>query len=167
MSFFHNPTFPLLSHSPLNLSSQCPRMSGGLMTPWWLSPCCVDLNCSSSPFLLSLSVPPFFLTFPPIFFHPSWCPFSSVHLLPLHCLFLTLSFCSLFSSPEEEVENFDVSSLQEEALRNIEADSYWCMSKLLDGIQVSMSERGCSLCQNKLIKIPTNTYIEYMLSLPL
>uniref|UniRef100_A0AAX7V5T7 Rab-GAP TBC domain-containing protein n=1 Tax=Astatotilapia calliptera TaxID=8154 RepID=A0AAX7V5T7_ASTCA len=33
------------------------------------------------------------------------------------------------------LENFDVSSLQEEALRNIEADSFWCMSKLLDGIQ--------------------------------
>ncbi|KAK3518076.1 hypothetical protein QTP70_033298 [Hemibagrus guttatus] len=38
-------------------------------------------------------------------------------------------------SAEEEVENFDVSSLQEEVLRNIEADSFWCMSKLLDGIQ--------------------------------
>ncbi|MBN3275231.1 TB22B protein, partial [Polyodon spathula] len=36
---------------------------------------------------------------------------------------------------EEEVENFDVSSLPEEVLRNIEADSFWCMSKLLDGIQ--------------------------------
>ncbi|XP_051547534.1 TBC1 domain family member 22A isoform X1 [Myxocyprinus asiaticus] len=36
---------------------------------------------------------------------------------------------------EEEVENFNVSSLQEEVLRNIEADSFWCMSKLLDGIQ--------------------------------
>ncbi|XP_034623019.1 TBC1 domain family member 22A isoform X2 [Trachemys scripta elegans] len=36
---------------------------------------------------------------------------------------------------EEEVENFDVSSLPEEVLQNIEADSYWCMSKLLDGIQ--------------------------------
>ncbi|KAM7182114.1 TBC1 domain family member 22A isoform 2-T2 [Macrochelys suwanniensis] len=35
----------------------------------------------------------------------------------------------------EEVENFDVSSLPEEVLQNIEADSYWCMSKLLDGIQ--------------------------------
>uniref|UniRef100_A0A8C8DLQ9 TBC1 domain family, member 22a n=1 Tax=Oryzias sinensis TaxID=183150 RepID=A0A8C8DLQ9_9TELE len=44
----------------------------------------------------------------------------------------------LFEYIEEEVENFDVSSLQEEALRNIEADSFWCMSKLLDGIQVSM-----------------------------
>uniref|UniRef100_A0A803J5Y6 TBC1 domain family member 22A n=1 Tax=Xenopus tropicalis TaxID=8364 RepID=A0A803J5Y6_XENTR len=36
---------------------------------------------------------------------------------------------------EVEVENADVSSLPEEVLRNIEADSYWCMSKLLDGIQ--------------------------------
>lgn len=36
---------------------------------------------------------------------------------------------------EEEVENFDVSSLPTEVLQNIEADSFWCMSKLLDGIQ--------------------------------
>lgn len=48
---------------------------------------------------------------------------------------LLLFFFSL--SAEEEVENFDVSSLQEEVLRNIEADSFWCMSKLLDGIQVN------------------------------
>ncbi|KAK1167056.1 TBC1 domain family member 22A isoform X4 [Acipenser oxyrinchus oxyrinchus] len=41
----------------------------------------------------------------------------------------------VFEYIEEEVENFDVSSLPEEVLRNIEADSFWCMSKLLDGIQ--------------------------------
>ncbi|XP_062339276.1 LOW QUALITY PROTEIN: TBC1 domain family member 22A [Osmerus eperlanus] len=41
----------------------------------------------------------------------------------------------VFEYIEEEVENFDVSSLEETALRNIEADSFWCMSKLLDGIQ--------------------------------
>ncbi|XP_039618077.1 TBC1 domain family member 22A [Polypterus senegalus] len=41
----------------------------------------------------------------------------------------------VFEYIEDEVENFDVSSLPEEALRNIEADSFWCMSKLLDGIQ--------------------------------
>ncbi|XP_065119515.1 TBC1 domain family member 22A isoform X2 [Paramisgurnus dabryanus] len=41
----------------------------------------------------------------------------------------------VFEYIEEEVENFNVSSLQEEVLRNIEADSFWCMSKLLDGIQ--------------------------------
>ncbi|XP_068132425.1 TBC1 domain family member 22A-like isoform X1 [Hyperolius riggenbachi] len=44
-------------------------------------------------------------------------------------------FLSDFIAEEEDVENVDVSSLPEEVLRNIEADSYWCMSKLLDGIQ--------------------------------
>nr|XP_033814605.1 TBC1 domain family member 22A isoform X1 [Geotrypetes seraphini] len=44
-------------------------------------------------------------------------------------------FIGDYIGTEEEVENFDVSSLSEEVLRNIEADSYWCMSKLLDGIQ--------------------------------
>lgn len=51
-------------------------------------------------------------------------------------ILLSLLFV-FFLSSEEEVENFDVSSLQEEVLRNIEADSFWCMSKLLDGIQVN------------------------------
>uniref|UniRef100_A0A8C8DLQ7 TBC1 domain family, member 22a n=1 Tax=Oryzias sinensis TaxID=183150 RepID=A0A8C8DLQ7_9TELE len=50
----------------------------------------------------------------------------------------------LFEYIEEEVENFDVSSLQEEALRNIEADSFWCMSKLLDGIQGTEEEPSTS-----------------------
>ncbi|XP_032898438.1 TBC1 domain family member 22B isoform X5 [Amblyraja radiata] len=36
---------------------------------------------------------------------------------------------------EEDVENFDVTNLSETVQRNIEADSFWCMSKLLDGIQ--------------------------------
>uniref|UniRef100_A0A8C5PDG0 TBC1 domain family member 22A n=2 Tax=Leptobrachium leishanense TaxID=445787 RepID=A0A8C5PDG0_9ANUR len=44
-------------------------------------------------------------------------------------------FIGDYVAEEEDVENFDVSSLPEEVLRNIEADSYWCMSKLLDGIQ--------------------------------
>ncbi|XP_007569813.1 TBC1 domain family member 22B isoform X2 [Poecilia latipinna] len=35
----------------------------------------------------------------------------------------------------EDVENFDVAALPLETQRNIEADSFWCMSKLLDGIQ--------------------------------
>lgn len=46
-------------------------------------------------------------------------------------------FSFLFYLTEEEVENFDVSSLPPEMLQNIEADSFWCMSKLLDGIQVT------------------------------
>uniref|UniRef100_A0A8C9ET47 Rab-GAP TBC domain-containing protein n=1 Tax=Pavo cristatus TaxID=9049 RepID=A0A8C9ET47_PAVCR len=49
--------------------------------------------------------------------------------------FIDLSSLSFPETEEEEVENFDVSSLPEEVLQNIEADSYWCMSKLLDGIQ--------------------------------
>ena len=36
-----------------------------------------------------------------------------------------------------EVENFDVSKLPEEQRNNVEADSYWCMSKFLDSIQVN------------------------------
>ncbi|XP_021565185.1 TBC1 domain family member 22A-like [Carlito syrichta] len=35
----------------------------------------------------------------------------------------------------EEVDTVDVSSVPAEVLHNIEADTYWCMSKLLDGIQ--------------------------------
>ncbi|XP_072292292.1 TBC1 domain family member 22B-like isoform X2 [Eucyclogobius newberryi] len=36
---------------------------------------------------------------------------------------------------EDDMENFDVAALPLETRRNIEADSFWCMSKLLDGIQ--------------------------------
>ncbi|XP_023682484.1 TBC1 domain family member 22B isoform X1 [Paramormyrops kingsleyae] len=36
---------------------------------------------------------------------------------------------------EEDVENFEVSALPLDTQRNIEADSFWCLSKLLDGIQ--------------------------------
>lgn len=36
---------------------------------------------------------------------------------------------------EDDVENFDVGTLSPETLKNIEADSFWSMSKLLDGIQ--------------------------------
>lgn len=35
----------------------------------------------------------------------------------------------------DDMENFDVAALPLETQRNIEADSFWCMSKLLDGIQ--------------------------------
>ncbi|KAM5180294.1 TBC1 domain family member 22B isoform 1-T1 [Mantella aurantiaca] len=36
---------------------------------------------------------------------------------------------------EDDVENFDMSSLSPDTLKNIEADSFWSISKLLDGIQ--------------------------------
>ncbi|TKC41714.1 hypothetical protein EI555_005015, partial [Monodon monoceros] len=65
-----------------------------------------------------------------------------VHLTPnsaLPILFLPTwqdlwtFFTSCFT--EEDVENFDVTNLSQDMLRSIEADSFWCMSKLLDGIQ--------------------------------
>ncbi|GBL76357.1 TBC1 domain family member 22B, partial [Araneus ventricosus] len=34
-----------------------------------------------------------------------------------------------------DVESYDVSQLSSDALQQVEADSYWCMAKLLDGIQ--------------------------------
>lgn len=34
-----------------------------------------------------------------------------------------------------DVESFDVSKLNADDLQQVEADSYWCMAKLLDGIQ--------------------------------
>ncbi|CAN8018761.1 unnamed protein product [Ixodes persulcatus] len=36
---------------------------------------------------------------------------------------------------DQEVETFDVTQLEPVVLQDIEADSFWCMSKLLDGIQ--------------------------------
>ncbi|XP_065743208.1 TBC1 domain family member 22A isoform X2 [Phocoena phocoena] len=36
---------------------------------------------------------------------------------------------------EEDVDTADVSCVPADALRNVEADTYWCMSRLLDGIQ--------------------------------
>lgn len=58
------------------------------------------------------------------------------------CVYLTWLIASCifhdwFCTDQEDVDEVDVSSVPEEVLRNIEADTYWCMSKLLDGIQVS------------------------------
>lgn len=36
---------------------------------------------------------------------------------------------------DADVENYDVSKLFPDALKQVEADSYWCFAKLLDGIQ--------------------------------
>lgn len=36
---------------------------------------------------------------------------------------------------DADVENYDVSKLLPDDLQQVEADSYWCMAKLLDGIQ--------------------------------
>lgn len=57
---------------------------------------------------------------------------------------------TLFS--DVNVENFDVTQLPDNTLRNIEADSYWCASKLLDGIQdnYTFAQPGIQLKVNAL-----------------
>ena len=47
--------------------------------------------------------------------------------------------CFVFLTVDGDLENHDVSQLPKETLDTIEADSFWCMSKLLDGIQVMYS----------------------------
>ncbi len=47
----------------------------------------------------------------------------------------------LFIIPDGDLENHDVSQLSQETLDTIEADTFWCMSKLLDGIQVHGKRR--------------------------
>ncbi|XP_037629663.1 TBC1 domain family member 22B isoform X3 [Sebastes umbrosus] len=48
---------------------------------------------------------------------------------------VTPFFVVFLSEFVKDVENFEVSVLPLDTQRNIEADSFWCMSKLLDGIQ--------------------------------
>ncbi|XP_055417624.1 TBC1 domain family member 22A isoform X3 [Bubalus kerabau] len=36
---------------------------------------------------------------------------------------------------DEDADSADISRVPEDVLRNVEADTYWCMSRLLDGIQ--------------------------------
>ncbi|KAG8187702.1 hypothetical protein JTE90_000168 [Oedothorax gibbosus] len=44
-------------------------------------------------------------------------------------------FLQDFVPPDADVESYDVSQLSADSLQQVEADSYWCMAKLLDGIQ--------------------------------
>lgn len=44
-------------------------------------------------------------------------------------------FLSEYIANDLEIENCDVSTLPEQELQVVEADSFWCFSKLLDGIQ--------------------------------
>ncbi len=51
-----------------------------------------------------------------------------------------------------EVETFEVSKLPEDQRNSIEADSYWCMTKFLDSIQVNyiFAQTGIQEKVNKL-----------------
>lgn len=43
--------------------------------------------------------------------------------------------CITFSLTEENLDTYEVEQVSEEDRAVVEADSFWCMSKLLDGIQ--------------------------------
>ena len=51
--------------------------------------------------------------------------------------FEDVNFAFIFDTNSDGgLEDHDVSKLSKDILDTIEADSFWCMSKLLDGIQV-------------------------------
>ena len=55
----------------------------------------------------------------------------------INCILLYSSLIFNLDFSDVEVETFEVDSLAVDQRNNIEADSYWCMSKFLDSIQVN------------------------------
>jgi len=53
------------------------------------------------------------------------------------CFLFSMNMATyLFCVGEEcDVETYDVTKLSESTLEDMEADTFWCMNKLLDGIQ--------------------------------
>lgn len=51
-------------------------------------------------------------------------------------LFLIINIVANAWTLEGDVERTDVDSISQETLNEVEADCFWCLSKLLDGIQV-------------------------------
>ena len=68
---------------------------------------------------------------------PSYSSFKNLTDAPGNDFVSISSFCSIFLE-DGDLENHDVSGLSQDTLDTIEADSFWCMSKLLDGIQVNL-----------------------------
>ncbi|XP_052678709.1 TBC1 domain family member 22B-like isoform X1 [Crassostrea angulata] len=77
-------------------------------------------------------------------------------------------FLSEFIENDVESENFEVSQLPKETLNTIEADSFWCTSKLLDGIQdnYTFAQPGIQMKVNALqelvkrIDVPLYKHLE-------
>lgn len=55
---------------------------------------------------------------------------------------LTAPCVSHARAEEDDADAADVSRVPADALRSVEADTYWCVSRLLDGIQVSARGGG-------------------------
>ncbi|XP_033746626.1 TBC1 domain family member 22B-like isoform X1 [Pecten maximus] len=77
-------------------------------------------------------------------------------------------FLSEYIENDVESENCDLQELPEETLRIIEADSYWCTSRLLDGIQdnYTFAQPGIQMKVNALkelvkrIDVPLHKHLE-------
>ncbi|XP_048741944.2 TBC1 domain family member 22B-like isoform X2 [Ostrea edulis] len=77
-------------------------------------------------------------------------------------------FLSEFIDNDVESENFDLSQLPQETLNTIEADSFWCTSRLLDGIQdnYTFAQPGIQMKVNALkelikrINVPLHKHLE-------
>ena len=39
---------------------------------------------------------------------------------------------------DEEVETYDINKIPKDILDSVEADTFWCVTRLLNGIQVSL-----------------------------
>lgn len=63
-----------------------------------------------------------------------------------------------WAAEDEDVDTADISHLPEEALRGVEADTYWCLGRLLDGIQVSGAlqgwAHGAQMCTTGIVPGP-------------
>ena len=75
--------------------------------------------------------------------------------------FLLLICCVL---TDQELDHCDVSVLSEENLRTIEADSFWCFSKLMDSIQdnYTFAQPGIQVKVNALKDLVSRIDSEYM-----
>lgn len=77
-------------------------------------------------------------------------------------------FLQEYIDDRAKIEKFDVSRLSNEVLRHIEADSFWCMSRLLDGIQnnYTFAQPGIQRMVNQLkeliqrINLPLHKHLE-------
>lgn len=84
-------------------------------------------------------------------------------------------FLSEHVQNDADIDNFDLASLPEEVVRQMEADSFWCYSKLLDGIQdnytfaqpgiqtkVNALKDIISRINNELHRHLENQHVEYL-----
>lgn len=63
-----------------------------------------------------------------------------------------LVFLTAYIEEDQDPESYDISRLPSEILAAIEADSYWCLTKLLDGIQDNYTHAQPGI-QRQIVKL--------------